>query len=514
MEKRGLLLVALGASALFAGCNMITGASDLRVGTGGDAPGDGDGSSGPGVGSGGAGAGVGIGGAGDGAGTPAPPDLAQADGVHITALDLYQALRRPIMADGQPADSDIPIVAGKKGMLRVFYATDADYDGAPVTARLTIGDAAPIEQTETLSGSSSHGVLGSTINLEVPGAALAPGADFKVELLQPADTVSGSHAPAAYPSDGSMAPLGVTQGAVKLKIMLVPVDNNGSLPDTSAEQVQRYHTHFSEQYPVPEVEISVRPSAYTFNGYLGSYNGWSSLLDQITDLRQADNAPDDVYYYGIHNANGNGLLGLGWVGGSNDVWSRTAIGVGWTGDTAPETAVHEIGHNHGRDHSPCGVSGDPSYPHAGARIGVWGYRPSTKQLLDPDDHVDFMSYCSPAWISDWNFKHIFQRAKQVSTQPLLQIPPDLLNRSYERIKVLDGQAVFQDTVTLSRPPAGTPVAVSVATPEGTVTQTGSYFAYDHLDGGLLFVMRPQGHLGDFGDHIAFHAEGQHFSLSR
>lgn len=514
MAKRGLLLGAMGAMALIAGCNMITGASDLRIGAEGDGPDTDDGASGPGVGSGGTGAGVEIGGAGEGAGTPAPPDLANADGVSIVALDLYQALRRPIMEDGQPASSDIPIVAGKKGMLRVFYTTEASYDGAPVTARLTVGSAPPLEQTETLSGSSSHQQLGSTINIEVPGEVLTPGAEFKLELLQPAESVSGSHAPAAYPSDGSMAPMDVEPGAVKLKIMLVPVSNNGSLPDTSTEQVQRYHTYFSEQYPVPEVEITVRQSAYTFNSSLGSYNGWSNLLDQITQLRQSDNAPEDVYYYGIHNANGNGLLGLGWIGGSNDVWSRTAIGVGWTGDTAPETAVHELGHNHGRGHSPCGVSGDSSYPHPGARIGVWGYRPSTKELLDPNDYVDFMSYCSPAWISDWNFKHIFQRAKQVSTQPYLQIPPDLLNRSYERIKVIEGQASFQDAITLARPPVGKPVAITVTSSQGTTTEVASYYAYNHIDGGVLLVLRPQGHVGDYVGHIHFQAEGQAFSLSR
>lgn len=511
--------VGLGFVAM--GCNLVSGAGDLTIGTGEAGTGSsGETSSGSGPGSSSSGAGAGSsssasGGGLDGAGGDGPIDTptGYADGAVVTDLDLYQALRRPIVENGQPASSNIPIVAGKAAMLRVFYETDGGYDGQPVTARLTIGEQI-VELTQTLGGASSHLDLASTINLEVPGELLAPGASFKVELLQPADSVTGDNGAAAYPADGGTAAMDVEQGAVKLKITLVPVSNNGTLPDTSPEQVQRYVRYFSEQYPVPTVEVTVRSGAYTFNSSLGSYNGWSALLDQITDLRQADNAPDDVYYYGIHDANGNGLLGLGWVAGSTDVWSRTAIGVGWTGDTAPETAVHEIGHNHGRPHSPCGVSGDGSYPHAGARIGVWGYRPSDNKLLDPDQYVDFMSYCDPAWISDWSFEKIFDRAKIVSSQPLVEVPAHLQNRTYDRIKVIDGQAHFQDTVTLARPPMGEAQTVTTVVDGQPQSLTGHYYAYNHIDGGVLLVMRPPSLTATLSSAITFTAESQTFTVTR
>jgi hypothetical protein len=511
--------VALGA-AMAGGCNLVTGAGDLRLGDGDDGDG-GDGS--PGAGGGGAtgpGAGGGMqpgpngGGPGSGGGSVETP-LAFADGVTITDIDLYQAIRRPLVDGGQPASSDIPIVAGKPGMLRVFYATDAGYDGQPVTARLTVGEGAPVDVQATLSGTSSHETLSSTINIDFPGGFLTAGASYKVEILQPAETVSGDNAAAAYPAGGGEAPMDVESGAVKLKILLVPVQNNGSLPDTSPEQVDRYVRYFSEEYPVPEVEITVRSTPHVYNGNLGSSGAWSQLLDQITELRDTDGAPDDVYYYGIHDADGNGLLGLGWVGGSSDVWSRAAIGVGWTGDTAPETAVHEVGHNHGRDHSPCGVSGDPSFPHPGASIGVWGYRPSDKELLDPDEYVDFMSYCHPAWISDYTYKAIFNRAKAVSTSAFVVVPADLQNRSYDRIKVLDGQAEILAPVTLARPPEGEAKSVSATIGGQARTLTGHYFAYNHLDGGVMLVMRPkQLGVSVTFSAISFSAEGHAFTLQR
>jgi len=473
----------------------------------------------------GSGAGAGVGGSGGGSiaaggstgtGEDPPNPLALADGVSITDLDLYQAIRRPVVEDGQPASSDIPIVQGRDATLRVFYATDGSYNGGEVTARFIVEGQDPIERTETLSGTSTHAQLSSTINLAIPGDRITAGMQYRVELLQSADSVSGTNHNASYPAtaDGG-APLDVAVGGKLLKVMLVPVQHNGTLPDTSPEQVARYDRWFNEQYPVPMVEITVRSSPTNYNGSLGSYNGWSNLLDHITDLRDSDGVPDDQYYYGIHDADGGGLLGLGWIGDANDVWSRAAIGVGWSGETAPETAVHEVGHNHGRDHAPCGVSGDPYYPHAGASIGVWGYRPSDKKLLDPYDYVDFMSYCAPTWISDYNFKAIFQHIKQVDQSPKLAIEPALVDQAWDRVKLIDGVAEWMDPKVMSRPPVGSPIDVTMHTTLGVSSTTARFYRYDHIDGGVVFIHRPQGTpLSQLATKVSVDWGGQQLTASR
>ncbi len=309
--------------------------------------------------------------------------------------------------------------------------------------------------------------------------------------------------------------MGVQQGGSKLKIVLVPVINNGSSPDTSPAQVQRYITQFEEEYPVAQVEITVRAQSYTFNGNLGGYNGWANLLNEITALRNNDGVSADVYYYGIHNANGNGLLGLGWVASANDVSGRNAIGVGWTGDTATETAVHELGHNHGRGHSPCGVSGDNNYPHAGASTGVWGFSPSKNALLSPNDHKDFMSYCHPQWVSDWTFKALFTRLKQVSSSPDIYVPPHLQNRTYDRIRIIEDEISWRGPVTLSTPPQGQPADVHIVTNRnGSERVNGHYYPYNHINGGLLYVMRPSNWTPtlDSVQSVSLQAEGQTFQL--
>jgi len=426
------------------------------------------------------------------------------DGVSITDLQLYQAIEVPMMNS-----TDIPIVAGKDAMIRVFYQVDGAYDGKPVTGRFSVGQD-HVEATKSLSGSSSQSSLSSTLNIEVPGSMIKVGATFRVDLVQP--NGSGNNSAAGYPQGNQQVALNAQSSGAKLKVVLVPVSYYNSLPDTSPAQVQKYVDWLRWQYPVPQVEVTVRSQPHSFNSNLGSYYGWSKLLDQITNLRDTDNIPGDVYYYGIHDANGNGLLGLGWVGGQNDVWSRTAIGVGWTGETAPETAVHEIGHNHGRDHAPCGVSGDPYYPYSGASIGVWGYHPQKKKLLSPNNYVDFMSYCSPTWVSDYTYKALFKRLKHINGAKIF-VPPELMNRSWDRIKILDGQAQWLTPITMSQPPVGQETTVVAQTASGSQQLTGHYYAYNHLVGGVLYMLRPK-QINSLNAVVAasFSLEGQSFVL--
>jgi hypothetical protein len=82
-------------------------------------------------------------------------------------------------------------------------------------------------------------------------------------------------------------------------------------------------------------------------------------------------------------------------------------GIGYLGqgvatgrDDSQQVAAHELGHNFGRNHAPCGGAGgaDPGYPYANGRIGTWGW--SGSQLLSPTQWVDLMS-CNPGWVSDY-----------------------------------------------------------------------------------------------------------------
>jgi hypothetical protein len=79
------------------------------------------------------------------------------------------------------------------------------------------------------------------------------------------------------------------------------------------------------------------------------------------------------------------------------VWDKTP--------SVYDVVTHELGHNFGRSHAPCGnpSAPDPSYPYANASIGVYGIDLGDMTLKSPSVYADVMSYCSPDWISDYTY---------------------------------------------------------------------------------------------------------------
>ena len=70
-----------------------------------------------------------------------------------------------------------------------------------------------------------------------------------------------------------------------------------------------------------------------------------------------------------------------------------------------ETLAHELGHNMGLKHAPCGGTGgaDEDYPYEGGILGVWGYDVPARRLVHPFLYKDVMGYCAPNWVSDYHF---------------------------------------------------------------------------------------------------------------
>ena len=125
---------------------------------------------------------------------------------------------------------------------------------------------------------------------------------------------------------------------------------------------------------------------------------WSTIRSEVRALKVAEGSPR--YYYGVVKTGYvSGVAGMGYLGGNG----RTAVG--W--DRLPSGAgimAHEVGHNLGRSHAPCGsvVNPDPNFPHSGGRIGVWGLNVATLTLKPPTT-ADLMGYCSPDWVSDYTW---------------------------------------------------------------------------------------------------------------
>lgn len=428
------------------------------------------------------------------------PQLAEAGGVNITEIALYQGVKRPLMQNGSKAVSDIPVVAGRDALIRVWVSLDASYNKLPVTGQLFIGSSTtPIEVKKTLIESTEDN-LDSTINFEVPGGELKGATTYRIELKQEpgAPAATGGQ---KYPASGAEL-LDVQSNGPSLKLVIVPIEYNGDgsgrLPDTTAGQIQAYKDLFYSVYPAAAVDLTVRPNPYPINYPVPptDFNAWPQLLDEITNLRLQDGTPDDTYYYGIFNgAASEGqycqqgcILGLGNLPGPSETNMRASIGVGFSGNVSVTTSIHETGHAHGRMHADCGGAQgiDPdSYP--GADIVTWGYDLLTKQLIDPNGmHKDFMGYCEPYWLSDYSFIGLFERMK-VSNGAKINIPPELMNRSYFRARVNhDGSMKWLEPMTWKYPPSGHETkTVVLETGKGQVTVTGQWYPYDHIEGGII-----------------------------
>lgn len=430
-----------------------------------------------------------------------------ADGVYIESIAIYQGTERPLMAGGVAASSDIPIVAGRKALLRIFYTTDANYDGDTVLGRLTIGNDTLIEASSVLGAGSDPQQLASTINISIDGEALVESTSYRVEVLQPASKSSNTNTAAAYPVETAES-LPVQSAGQGLKLVLVPIvyaaDGSNRLPDVSPAQIEIYANTFYKLYPVPQVDV-ITTGPITWNGSVSANgSGWSQLLNAVIQFRQSNGAAPDDYYYGIFNpqssfnsyCNGGCVVGLSVQAGPNDAMGRAGIGVGFSGERSADTAAHEIGHQHGRGHAPCQVNNgvDPSFPYPDGGIGKLGYDLVKGVLVSPSGHTDFMGYCNPTWVSDYNFKQLFNRIKFVNGAAF-SYPGTTAPQWYSRVSLTaaPGQSQLQgewlEPLQLATPPAGKPLKLMVATESGSQSVEGQLFPYSHIQGGVLLFQK-------------------------
>ena len=331
--------------------------------------------------------------------TPPPPSQPTVD-LELTRFYINQAV--PAADSGQASRDQIPLVAGRGGLARAFVTADAA--SADVTVRLHYRDAGGKKGTLDLKGpktvpvNTREGDLKSTFNALLEGSFLRPGLEVYVEVDPENAVAETDETNNRYPASGYAA-LPVRE-APPLNVTLVPVTYRSITPEITEETKARYLDAARLMHPLSRVNIKVhRP--YAFDGDLYTADGWYDLLSAVTTLRGVDGS-DDLYYAVVDPWYSSGVSGLGWIG--------APVSVGWDDPaTRGEVAAHELGHNWGREHAPCGLSdGDAAYPHTNARTGVWGYDAGDGSSRDPSKHADLMSYCGPRWISDYTYKGVLE----------------------------------------------------------------------------------------------------------
>lgn len=319
----------------------------------------------------------------------------------IDGLYLTQAAQR--------YDGTTPLVAGRDAYLRVFGLANEANNATP-TIRVRLYSGATLVQTFTIPANTgsvptavNEGVLATSWNVLIPGSLLQPGLQVLADVDPSNGVVEADETDNSFPASGNPIQVDV-RSLPTFDLRLVPVlqQVNGLQGDVNAGNSEQYLTEAKQWLPVGSYVSDVRAAYTTTAPALQNNNAngaWGTILSEVLALKAVDGSAQ--YYYGVVKTNySSGVVGMGYVGGS----ART--GIGW--DRLPSGSgvlAHEVGHNMGRWHAPCGGAGspDPSFPYAGGSIGSWGLDVTTLALKDPATYFDFMGYCNPDWVSDYNW---------------------------------------------------------------------------------------------------------------
>ncbi len=449
---------------------------------------------------------------------PAHPESERlARDIQIQEVSVYQGVKVPIARDMQAITTrNADLVQRREALMRVFVRPAPGFQSRELSARITLQDegAAPryFWQSISVSGPSSEPVGASTFNIELPKDAFNPGTQYAVELRETSrcTALSGTPVGARFPEAG-LLPVGA-RATGPVKVMLVPVryeaDGSGRLPDTSPEQLDLMTRRLYSMYPTTEVMLSVRDVVGTDRTQL------SDMLDQMRELRSTDAPPSDLAYYGLvrqaetfgdycQGSCTTGIAGFGSMSGT----AAAGMGVGFP-ESAATTFLHELGHIYRRPHAPCGgaAAPDESYPYPDAGLGSWGYDLETRELFDPQNHVDFMSYCSPDWISDYNYQQILERIIVVNQRAILRqidggatggtaAPPPREPQAFRTLRVSKaGQASWGlDLPPLLAPP-GDPIRLKAVDAAGAMVEELPASFEDGAEGEQTYFV-PAGHAG-------------------
>lgn len=347
--------------------------------------------------------------------------------IRLQRLTVNQATQVELVVDGveiEPEDYNTRVISGRRALVRGFWSLHANFEPRDIMGRLTItyDDGTELEQdfVQFVDGESSDGAGASSFQWLLEPEAIVPGMRYRARLFEMPDSDAPgelSEPPPVVPLAGPGS-LELYDVPLELRVVLVPVqhefDGCTQMPDITDADVEAMRIALEQNNPVQTATFEIRePMIYTET--IGDSGGFSPVLAALARARAADNPDPSVYYYGLLDPCDGYPPGLGGqaiaiAGPPTMENGQQRISTGrWnnSGAAAAETFVHEVGHTQGRRHVRCsgGEAGiDAAYPHAGGRIGVWGFGIYDFELRTPTGGRDYMTYCSNEWVSDYSWE--------------------------------------------------------------------------------------------------------------
>lgn len=380
----------------------------------------------------------------DETGDPPAQDV-PARGIAVSRVEANSGVAIPIAiggawADGSQRQAQIP--KNRNTAFRVYVDVDDNaWVQREIEARMTLyfddGETKEYAERAEIAMDSSSSSFQSNIVIGVLAEDMRPNTQFQVELFEVPGGNFESLPEAAEPPTAMPEPnyIGIENSYQNLRIMVVPIDYSfGGCQtqfDISEENMQPYIDHMFQQNGVENIDIEYHDYVSVTDLDLGNPNDFFQLLNRTAQLRAAEAPDPNVYYYALFDNCGqcigdNSGCTLGVAAGipgdsMGEAGGRAAIGAQFLGqdEVGIETFVHEIGHTQGRRHVYCpnanAAGTDPSYPYEDGHTSGWGFGVRDFQLRNGNTHFDYMSYCNPTWVSDWQWKETFERIRTLSS---------------------------------------------------------------------------------------------------
>ena len=376
----------------------------------------------------------------------------------------------------QNLSGDVPLVQNRDAYLRVFPVADLAGTPAPVVELRFFQSGVPqgvpvfVNPTRaTAPTAADESDLNNSWNYLVDASLIQPGLSIQA-TVDPTNAI-----PESNDSDNVfvISPLDI-RVVPTLNVTMLPVlqTSNGLQGNVTDANKGAFLDVVRSMHPIDSVNIQVRTSPLTTtSGPLqADGTGWPAALDAVN----AASVADGRYYYGVVKVGySSGVAGIAFVSQPPTV-SHAALG--W--DALPSAAIvmaHELAHNWGRKHAPCGgPSGvDANYPDPAGLTDSYGLDLSTTPpTLEAASLSDIMGYCPTKWVSEYTYRGVFDylapAGLSISPAVANQAPqPSLLVWGHQGSDGLVLEPAFQITARPTVPRGGGPYSLEGLAADGS-----------------------------------------------
>lgn len=383
----------------------------------------------------------------------------------------------------QAPDGSIPMVrGGNAAVVNVMLAANETQTASrmQVVLRLFNANDAIIRVDTAMTGTLFEplpSTAAPSAQFLIPASVIQPGMRWQVER-DPRHVITDSDAADdVYPRTG-LAALNVTDvPPLSLRFVPITLAVHGSSAQISGSAMPDFTRTLESVMPVGAITRTIASPFSTQSNFGTMPRGgdgpfWTQLLGELDLARLLDTTDRFAYWIGVvippPGFNFSIFGGFGFIpatGLSTGAGSRTTVlvGPGWfSAPTAGRDGVaHELGHNFGRRHAPCGLVGtgiDPAFPDPAGAIGIaghdvyaWAKGLAASASVIGGGTGDVMGYCTRPWASPYTYDGALRfRRAGITTAINMQAQP-------ERVMIVRGSVINGNSAVLE--PAFTATAM-------------------------------------------------------